>query len=86
MRGMANLLIASFNPSGSLLFDIVLPAVAMATCGALLTQMGLISENTALWGFLVGALIHVLLSWIAVFLMQGRKREKCHREAGSSNR
>ncbi len=86
MKGVANLLIASFNPSGSLFFDIVLPAVVMAACGALLTQMGLISENTALWGFVVGALVHITLSWTAVFLMQGRKREKCHREAGSSNR
>lgn len=85
MKGVKYLLVASFKPSGSLFFDIILPAVAMAACSVLLTALGVIGENTALWGFAGGALIHVSLSWIAVFLMQGKKREKCHREAGNGN-
>lgn len=85
MKAVTSLLIASFRPSGSLFFDIVLPAVVMAACSVLLTGLGVISENTAVYGFAVGALIHVSFSWIAVFLMQGNKREKCHREAGSNN-
>lgn len=86
MKSPADLLIAAFLPSGSPLLDIVLPATVMVAGSALLTRLGVISENTALWALVVGALIHIVFSWIAVFLEQGRKSEKCHREAGTSSR
>lgn len=78
MKTVAERLITVFHPTGMAFYDIAIPAVIMAAGSVLLAVFGVISENVALWCFGVGALIHVLLSWLAGFLIQGKKDEKQH--------
>lgn len=73
MKAVTEQLAAVFQPSGLALYDIVIPAAIMAVGSVLLAVSGVISENAAVWCFGVGALIHVSLSRLAGFLMQGKK-------------
>lgn len=68
--------VAIFRPTGAIFYDIVVPAVIMATGSLLLAVSGLLSENAALWCFGGGALIHVALSGFAGYLMQGKEDGK----------
>lgn len=75
MRAIVDRLIVVFKPSGMILYDIAIPAAIMATGCILLAGLGFISENAVFFCFLVGALIHASLSWLAGFLAQGMKDE-----------
>lgn len=74
MNEMAEKLVAVFNLSGMVFYDIVIPAIVMAAGSILLAISGVISENAAFWCFWVGALIHVSLSWLAGWLFDARER------------
>lgn len=75
-------LAALFHPTGMVFYDIVVPAAIMAAGCVLLAGFGVISQNVAFWCFGVGALIHVSLSWLAGFLMQGKEDGKHHGRTG----
>lgn len=64
-------LVAIFNPTGDLLYDVVVPAIVMGAGSALLLISGVLDENAVLWCFGVGVLIHFLLLWFASLLIRG---------------
>lgn len=82
MRAIAERLVAVFQPTGMALYDIAIPAAVVAAGCILLAVLGVISENAAFWCFGVGALIHVSLSWLAGFLVQGKEDGKHQGKTG----
>jgi hypothetical protein len=86
MRSAKSLLIMLFSPSGSVFFDIVLPAAVMAIGSLLLAKIGVIGKNIALGGFVFGALIYVALSGSASCLKRGEQCDKYHGKFEKDNR
>ena len=86
LNTVTNRLVSLFNPTGKLLYDVVVPAVIMAVGGVLLAISGILSENAAMWCSGVGVVIHFLLSCFAGFLIREKKEDgKRHGMSGNEH-
>lgn len=79
MSTVTSRLVAVFNPTGKFLYDVVVPAIIMGVGSVLLVISGMMGENAAFWCFGIGVLIHVLLSWFAGLLIQGKEEDGKYR-------
>lgn len=86
MNSVTNGLVEVFNPTGMLLYDVVIPAVIMGVGSVLLAISGMLGVNAALWCFGIGVLIHVLLSWLAGLLIEGKEENGEHHEKSEKER